>query len=531
MSEDAREVTELKRLLEQSAWLDRLAAHLVGGRGDPEDVVQETWLAALRAKPVELRRPRAWLAQLLRGSVLRRARGDARRRAREAHAGAHAAEDSVSPQAAALERLELQRMLTELVTGLDEPFRSTVVMRYFDELSAADVARALKVPEGTVRWRTSEALDRLRTALDRRERAHSHPPTGPSWRRALAALSGGGPGVGVAARKAGRPPVSAMAAGALGLVLAGGALIYRAAGGSTVEGGGHVRGSDDRRGGPVEAGASRALPSPPAPPGRAVLAAYAAVASDKRSPAARLAEAEQRWQQSCASPGEVDIGRGLCVGAAETTGDVCPQARTAGTRLQPLRRTQPAAAIALESFARVQADAPPLRHEHAQATLRLTEAAFEKLLALPPLTGLVLDRGDPGGFARDNQRMTEWSITFGTVLNTTARDFERLAESVGVVPGVAVRARLRLAELYLAGARLKLATEIPSALVVSNRWGTNERTLFCEQIASRADTLFDKAFASLRECLRTSETSLVPGLAASCQRLIDTLPPRSAAGR
>src|SRR6185312_17482136 len=66
-----------------------------------------------------------------------------------------------------LSRLAAQRRLSVLVAELAEPFRTTVILRYFEGLSAADIARRQRVPEGTVRWRLKTGLDRLRAELDR----------------------------------------------------------------------------------------------------------------------------------------------------------------------------------------------------------------------------------------------------------------------------------------------------------------------------------------------------------------------------
>lgn len=51
--------------------------------------------------------------------------------------------------------------------ALDEPYRTTVLLRYYEGLTAAAIARLLSVPAGTVRWRLSQALDRLRAGVQR----------------------------------------------------------------------------------------------------------------------------------------------------------------------------------------------------------------------------------------------------------------------------------------------------------------------------------------------------------------------------
>ena len=53
---------------------------------------------------------------------------------------------------------------------LEEPYRTTVMLRYFGDLSSAEIARRQGIPEGTVRSRLKRALDRLRRDLDERHR-------------------------------------------------------------------------------------------------------------------------------------------------------------------------------------------------------------------------------------------------------------------------------------------------------------------------------------------------------------------------
>jgi len=152
-------------LLSQQAWLRNLAATLVRDQAERDDLVQEAWLAALRTPGLEGKRDlRQWLGAVLRNRWRSERRSDARRRARE-HGRA---ELELVPAAADLvERAELQGVLVRAVLALEEPYRSTVLQRYFGERTCRAIARAEGVPEGTVRSRLKRALDQLRAELDR----------------------------------------------------------------------------------------------------------------------------------------------------------------------------------------------------------------------------------------------------------------------------------------------------------------------------------------------------------------------------
>jgi hypothetical protein len=69
---------------------------------------------------------------------------------------------------------------------LPEPFRETLVLRCYQDHSAADVARLLDVPAGTVRWRLKEGLARLRERLDQARGGRA------AWRAALAPIAAPG---------------------------------------------------------------------------------------------------------------------------------------------------------------------------------------------------------------------------------------------------------------------------------------------------------------------------------------------------
>ena len=65
------------------------------------------------------------------------------------------------------ERAALQREVVGHVLSLDEPFRSIVLLRFFEDLSPPEIAKRLKVPLKTVHSRLQRAFDKLRAKLDR----------------------------------------------------------------------------------------------------------------------------------------------------------------------------------------------------------------------------------------------------------------------------------------------------------------------------------------------------------------------------
>ncbi|MDB4954676.1 MAG: hypothetical protein JWO36_2245 [Myxococcales bacterium] len=151
-----------EELLAHTEWLMRLARALVGDAA-AGDVVQDTYEAAL-AKPSNREGPlRPWLGGVARNVARMAARGRMRRERREQAVPVH--EDVPSPEQL-LARAQIQQHINRLVLELHEPLRSTLLLRFFEGLSASEIARAQGIPAATVRSRLKDALDRIRAALD-----------------------------------------------------------------------------------------------------------------------------------------------------------------------------------------------------------------------------------------------------------------------------------------------------------------------------------------------------------------------------
>ena len=169
-------------LLRHWGWMRALARSLVRDDSQAEDAVQEAFLAAVRSPPRREEALGAWLRTVLRRCVSRSRVEEEGRRRREALA---ARDERLHHEPGHdIETLEIQRLLIDEVLRLDEPCRSTVLLRFFDGLTVAAIARRQGVDESTARWRLKTALERLRTALSRRKGDRA------SWQAALAPLLG-----------------------------------------------------------------------------------------------------------------------------------------------------------------------------------------------------------------------------------------------------------------------------------------------------------------------------------------------------
>jgi RNA polymerase sigma-70 factor (ECF subfamily) len=156
-------------LLAEVSWLRRLAHALVADRDLAEDLVQETCVAALEHAPSERGQLRRWLAAVLRNALRQHARGEGRRRAREAATGgerALARAAAGEPVEHLVERVQLQRELVDAVLDLPEPYRGAVLLRYFEQLPPRVIAERTGVPLATVQSRLQRALIKLRARLD-----------------------------------------------------------------------------------------------------------------------------------------------------------------------------------------------------------------------------------------------------------------------------------------------------------------------------------------------------------------------------
>ncbi|MHC4939529.1 MAG: sigma-70 family RNA polymerase sigma factor [Planctomycetota bacterium] len=155
---------DIEELLSHRPYVRALARSLVKDDARADDLVQQTWLTAMEKPPRHSRSLRAWLGAVVRNLARTQNRSEWRRARYEKN---QVPGTALPTPEATLERAAWHKRLVEAVMELDEPYRTTVLLRYFEELDSNEIAQAQGVPAATVRTRLRRGLARLREKLDR----------------------------------------------------------------------------------------------------------------------------------------------------------------------------------------------------------------------------------------------------------------------------------------------------------------------------------------------------------------------------
>jgi RNA polymerase sigma-70 factor (ECF subfamily) len=143
----------------------RLSGYLLADSAEAQDAVQEASVRAWRGWPRLRERDRfhAWFSQILVNVCRTRLRQRSKRRTVDVD---EVQLEGGDPFRAALARDAVGRALSSLSNEL----RMVVVLRYWGELSLAEIADRLRIPIGTVKSRHHAALQVLRRRIEPVER-------------------------------------------------------------------------------------------------------------------------------------------------------------------------------------------------------------------------------------------------------------------------------------------------------------------------------------------------------------------------
>ncbi len=156
----------LESLFEHRGWVRAVARRLLRDEHAAEDLAQEAWVRVMRSPPDPERDPKPWLRRVLKNLAINRHRGETRRAKRET------AQREERPQRSPVELVaeaEQHKRLVGLVLDLEEPFKTALVLRFYEGLGPQAISERLGIPVGTVHSRIARAMARLKQRLDDEE--------------------------------------------------------------------------------------------------------------------------------------------------------------------------------------------------------------------------------------------------------------------------------------------------------------------------------------------------------------------------
>lgn len=154
---------QLDALLAHRQWIRAIARALTADPNEADDVVQAAWTRALARPPEDDGALRAWWRRVVRNVASDRRRARDRRSSHEIASMPRAG--TLTPDELAA-RAEIHRRVVEAVIALAEPYRRTILLRFFEGLPTVEIAERDGVSEAAVRKRVQRALEMLRSRLD-----------------------------------------------------------------------------------------------------------------------------------------------------------------------------------------------------------------------------------------------------------------------------------------------------------------------------------------------------------------------------
>jgi RNA polymerase sigma-70 factor (ECF subfamily) len=183
MAERAAPLDVGQLVAEHHASLYRYAYRLAGAAPDAEDLTQQVFLIA-QQKLDQLRNAecvRSWLFTVLRNCYLK-----SRRQRAPVPAATLELDINEVPEEIVEREIDAER-LQAAIDSLEDDFKTTLLLFYFEHRSYREIAETLGVPIGTVMSRLARAKARLRGQMCEAERHKPHAGPEPTKRPAYTA--------------------------------------------------------------------------------------------------------------------------------------------------------------------------------------------------------------------------------------------------------------------------------------------------------------------------------------------------------
>jgi RNA polymerase sigma-70 factor (ECF subfamily) len=198
---DPSRVSNPDDLVRHGRFVKALARELARDDSEADELAARTMAEAVARRPGGGPSLRVWLRRVL-WRIFRRERRDEerRRRATDSLKANASGGDSAPATVDLVARIELEETVAAAYAALDEPCKSTLFLRFYDDRSPSEIAAQTGTPVETVKTRLKRGLERLRERLD--AHADQRAAARGDWRAvAIALAKQGGPVVAIAKAK------------------------------------------------------------------------------------------------------------------------------------------------------------------------------------------------------------------------------------------------------------------------------------------------------------------------------------------
>jgi len=151
-----------EELIGHSDFIRKVAKRLITDQELSADISQDAMVVALEHPPDASLPLRAWLGSVARNLTHNLIRRESRRARREWVA---ARPDYVPSTAEIVELEEIRNKVVKAVLNLKEPYRSVILLRFYQDLPPRKIAEIMKLPVETVKTRLKRSIEQLRKAL------------------------------------------------------------------------------------------------------------------------------------------------------------------------------------------------------------------------------------------------------------------------------------------------------------------------------------------------------------------------------